>query len=154
MSHHQCSFDVKNTTAMINGRALGSIIWEVGLGLCCLMIPCFSKEIQCHVWLLFLHLQITRSDIRPHIKWDASLVSAYRVTFIFLRGLCGHNYYMGLHTVNQQILACYYIWRIACFREYLSRQHTQMTLIVHCIDGETPNLIAAKSFYFEKRQIL
>ena len=28
------------------------------------------------------------------------------------------------------------------------------TLIVHCIDGETPNLIATKSLYFEKRQIL
>ena len=27
-------------------------------------------------------------------------------------------------------------------------------LIVHCIDGETTNLIAAKSLYFEKRQIL
>ena len=28
------------------------------------------------------------------------------------------------------------------------------TLIVHCIDGETPSLIAAKSLYFEKRPIL
>ena len=28
------------------------------------------------------------------------------------------------------------------------------TLIVYCIDGETPNLIAANSLYFEKRQIL
>ena len=28
------------------------------------------------------------------------------------------------------------------------------TLIVHRIDGETPNLIAAKSHCFEKRQIL
>ena len=27
------------------------------------------------------------------------------------------------------------------------------TLIVHCIDGETPNLIAPKSLYFEKRHI-
>ena len=28
------------------------------------------------------------------------------------------------------------------------------TLIIHCIDGETPKFIAAKSLYFEKRQIL
>ena len=27
--------------------------------------------------ILFLNLQITRSDIRPHIKWTASLVIAY-----------------------------------------------------------------------------
>ena len=39
-------------------------------------------------------------------------------------------------TVNQQILACYYIWRIwriTCFRVYLSPP-TYM-LIIHCIDG-------------------
>ena len=39
-------------------------------------------------------------------------------------------------TVNQQILACYYIWRIwriACFRQYLSPP--TYTSIVHCIDG-------------------
>ena len=29
-----------------------------------------------------------------------------------------------------------------------------LTLIVHCVDGETPNLIATKSLCFEKRQIL
>ena len=27
--------------------------------------------------ILFLNLQITRSDIRPHIKWAVSLVIAY-----------------------------------------------------------------------------
>ena len=27
--------------------------------------------------ILFLKLQITRSDIRPHIKWAVSLVIAY-----------------------------------------------------------------------------
>ena len=38
-------------------------------GLCCLMTPGLIKDIQCHVWLyLFLHLQITSLDIRPHIK--------------------------------------------------------------------------------------
>ena len=42
----------------------------------------------------------------------------------------------NLFTVNQQILACYYIWRIwriACFRQYLSPP--TYTSIVHCIDG-------------------
>ena len=33
----------------------------------------------------FLNLQMTRSDIRAHIKWAVSLV-----TLIFLRGLCGY----------------------------------------------------------------
>ena len=37
--------------------------------LCCLMTPGLSKDIQCHVWpYSFLCLQITRSDIRPHIN--------------------------------------------------------------------------------------
>ena len=38
----------------------------------------------------FQNLQITRSDIRPHIKWAVSLVTAYG-PLIFLRGLCGVN---------------------------------------------------------------
>ena len=38
-------------------------------GLCCLMTPGLSKDIQCHVRpCFFLNLQITRSDIKPHIK--------------------------------------------------------------------------------------
>ena len=68
-------------------------------------------------------------------------------------------------TVNQQIFACYYIWRIwriACFRQYLSPP--TYTSIVHCIDGprgdakfnsrqitlfwETSNFIAAKICWF------
>ena len=43
-----------------------------------------------HVWLLFLNLQITRPDIRPHIKLAVSLVIAYMVTLIFLWGFCGY----------------------------------------------------------------
>ena len=71
---------------------------------------------------------------------------------------CDFLYQTFIHTVNQQILACYYIWRIACFRWYLSRQiyvsyvdrtlhrrgdakfnSRQVTLF-----WETPNFIAAK----------
>ena len=52
---------------------------DLGLGLCCLMTPGLSKDIRCHVrmTILFLNLQITRSDIRPHIKWAVSLMIAY-----------------------------------------------------------------------------
>ena len=35
----------------------------------------------------FLNLQVTRSDIRPHIKWAVSL---HMVTLIFLGGMCGY----------------------------------------------------------------
>ena len=38
--------------------------------------------------ILFQNLQITRSDIRPHIKWAVGLVIVYMVTLIFLRGVC------------------------------------------------------------------
>ena len=37
----------------------------------------------------FLNLQITISDIRPHIKWDAAWW-LQMVTLTFLRGLCGY----------------------------------------------------------------
>ena len=40
-------------------------------------VPGLSKDIQCHVRLCsLLHLQIIRSDIRPHMKWAVSLVIA------------------------------------------------------------------------------
>ena len=35
-------------------------------------------------------VQISRSDIRPHIKWAVSLVILHMVTSIFLRALCGY----------------------------------------------------------------
>ena len=38
----------------------------------------------------FLNLQITRSDIRPHIKWAVSLVICIYGHFNFPRGLCGY----------------------------------------------------------------
>ena len=44
----------------------------LGLGLCCL--TCMA--------MLFLNLQITRSDIRPHIKWVVSLVIAHGHFFL------------------------------------------------------------------------
>ena len=64
----------------------------VGLGLCCLMTPGLSKDIQCHVWPYFFpNLHITRSDIRPHIKWAVSLVIAYGHGHINISwGLCGY----------------------------------------------------------------
>ena len=41
---------------------------------------------------IFFHkqVQISRSDIRPHIKWAVSLVILHMVTSIFLQGLCGY----------------------------------------------------------------
>ena len=35
-------------------------------------------------------VQISRSDIRPHIKWAVSLVILHMITSIFLRALCGY----------------------------------------------------------------
>ena len=39
---------------------------------------------------LFLNLQITRSDMRPHIKLAVSLLILHIVTLIFLKGLSGY----------------------------------------------------------------
>ena len=52
--------------------------------------------------ILFLNFHITISDIRPHIKWAASLVVAL-VALIFLRWLCGYVWVNGQqYHVKQQ----------------------------------------------------
>ena len=38
----------------------------------------------------YKQVQISRSDIRPHIKWAVSLVILHMVTSIFLQALCGY----------------------------------------------------------------
>ena len=38
----------------------------------------------------YKQVQISRSDIRPHVKWAVSLVILHMVTSIFLRALCGY----------------------------------------------------------------
>ena len=38
----------------------------------------------------YKQVQIRRSDTRPHIKWDVSLVILHMITSIFLRALCGY----------------------------------------------------------------
>ena len=60
--------------------------------LCCLVTPGLSKDILCHVgpYFLYKQVQISRSDIRPHIKWAVSLVILHMVTSISFRGLCGY----------------------------------------------------------------
>ena len=42
--------------------------------------------------ILFINLQISRSDIKPYITWAVSLVILHIVTSIFLWGLCGYIY--------------------------------------------------------------
>ena len=38
----------------------------------------------------YKQVQISRSDIRPHIKWAVSLVILHMVTSMSLQGLCGY----------------------------------------------------------------
>ena len=45
----------------------------------------------------FINLQITRSDIRPHIKWTVSLVILHMVTSIFLKDLWGYIHILARH---------------------------------------------------------
>ena len=53
-----------------------NVVW-FGFVLCCLMTPGLSKDSVSCMAILFLKLQITRTDITPHIKWAVSLVIAY-----------------------------------------------------------------------------
>ena len=40
--------------------------------------------------IFYKQVQISRSHIRPHIKWAVSLVILHMVPSIFLQGLCGY----------------------------------------------------------------
>ena len=75
-----------------------------GLGLCCLMTPGLSKDIQCRTTILFLNLQITRSNIRPHTRWAVSLVIVHdhMATLIFLRVLCGCIWVNTTHFITTE----------------------------------------------------
>ena len=76
------SCDVKLTSYPVIGTETATSPWSllryfsrVWFGLCCLMTPGLSQDIQCHGWpYFFLNLQFTRSDIWPHIKLAVSLV--------------------------------------------------------------------------------
>ena len=45
---------------------------------------------SCMTIFFYKQVQISRSDIRLHIKWAVSLVILHVVTSIFLQGLCGY----------------------------------------------------------------
>ena len=68
-------------------------------GLCCLVTPGLSKT-SC-MTILFLNLQITISDIRPHIKWAVSLVIAYG-QFTLLGGFCVGMYGLTLSPLREE----------------------------------------------------
>ena len=62
----QCMLDIK--------KLILGVVRPLKIGLCHLMTPGLSKDIQYHVWPhFFKNLLITRSDI----KWADSLVIAY-----------------------------------------------------------------------------
>ena len=54
--------------------------------------------------ILFINLQISKSDIRPHIKWAISLVILHMVTSIYLWGLCGYVW-VNILTLSPQRVA-------------------------------------------------
>ena len=45
---------------------------------------------SCMTIFFYKQVQISRSDIRPHIKWAVSLVILHMVTSMSLQGLCGY----------------------------------------------------------------
>ena len=49
-----------------------------------------GHSVSCMTILFYKQVQISRSDIKPHIKWAVSLVILHMVTSIFLRALCGY----------------------------------------------------------------
>ena len=64
----------------------------------------------------YKQVQISRSDIRPYIKWAVCLVILHMVTSIFLRGLCEYIW-VNIFTLSPQRdtilkLLCKHVWLI------------------------------------------
>ena len=70
-------------------------------------------------YTFYKQVQISRSDIRPHIKWAVSLMIFHMVTSIFLRALCGYIWVPGgghflCQAVRDARLYMGYFWEIFC----------------------------------------
>ena len=61
----------------------------------------------------YKHVQISRSDIRPHIKWAVSLVILHMVTSISLQGLCGYIW-VNILTLSPQRGSVYRNVKVSC----------------------------------------
>ena len=64
---------------------------------CMMMLPTIYSVYDDAFWFVLFNdtwsqvqVQISRSDIRPHIKWAVSLVILHMLNSIFLRALCGY----------------------------------------------------------------
>ena len=106
-----------------------TMVYKYRLGLGCSMIPGSSKDIQCHVWPYFLNLQITRLDIRPHIKLTVSLVIAYG-HFKLPQGFVWEC--MGQHT-SSPVRVGYSEWMVNICNQILETQCHNTIKFVHVI---------------------
>ena len=62
----------------------------------------------------YKQVQISRSDIRPHIKWAVSLVILHMVTSISLQGLCGYIWVNILTLSPQRVIAFKCVFLVVC----------------------------------------
>ena len=56
---------------------------------------------SCMTMYFYKQVQISKSDIRPHIKWAVSLVTLHMVASIFFQGLCGYTW-VNILTLSPQ----------------------------------------------------
>ena len=85
--------------------------------------------------IFYKQVQISRSDIRPHIKWAVSLVILHMVTSIFLQGLCGYIWVNILTLspqrvmINAEINVC-----LGMFQNVkMDSTHTQQCNMKYCL---------------------
>ena len=70
---------------------------------------------------------ITRSDIRPHIKWAVSLVILHMITSMFLRALCGYIW-VNILTFSPRGEGCHMVQT-----DHMPVGHRGLTLMVFAI---------------------
>ena len=70
------------------------------------------------VTILFKNLQISRSDIRPHIKWVVSLVILHMVNSIFLQSLCEYTCIWDITRISLLVCLSVTLSSLICLRNF------------------------------------
>ena len=98
-------------------------------------------------------VQISRSDIRPHIKWAVSLVILHMVTSISLQGLCGYIWVNILTLSPHRAFSAFYLQNCSTsvtlqnvVQNSFRKQNSMPSSLQYCILTENLSLIAALSF--------
>ena len=97
----------------------------------------------------YKQVQISRSDIRPHIKWAVNLVILHMITSIFLRALCGYIWVNILTLSPRGVASVMVTWWIVAFCAVLQNSvAVYVNIIPHNESIHLPGTLSATAYIF------